>query len=266
MPEGPAFSIVIPVFREQRNIARCLDSLEQVARIEQAEIIVVDGDGGSTLEAIPRRHWRFALRTILSPPGRGGQMNAGAAEAVGEILVFLHVDTFLPRRALDLVEGALGPASAGAFSVDHPSGRLFKWWVGVLNLFKGLFRTPYGDQVFFMRRDTFWTVGGFEEIPIMEDVSFMRRLHRRHMRIRILRAKVVTSDRRWRKTGYAFNFLRNVLLLWLYFLGLPPRWLAVLYRPNSTSLETAGDNEGQTAPYGGTGDVGPWPNRTPFSE
>ena len=257
MPEDPRFSIVIPVLREQHNIARCLESLEQLVRVEQAEVIVVDGDGGSTLTAIPRRRRPFLLRSIVTPPGRGGQMNTGAKLAVGEILLFLHVDTFLPRRALDLVEGALGAASAGAFSVDHPSGRLFKWWVGVLNLFKRLFRTPYGDQVFFVGRDTFGAVGGFEEIPIMEDVSFMRRLHRRHRKIRILRAKVTTSSRRWRKTGYLFNFLRNMVLLWLYFLGLPPHWLAVLYRPSSTPVEATGDDGDQLAPPGEDGAVGP---------
>ena len=232
-PSAPKFSIVIPVFREQANIALCLESLERLRRIREVEVVVADGDGGSTLAALPPRPRPYALHGVLSPPGRGRQLNAGAARAAGEILVFLHVDTLLPAKALGLIEAALETAAAGAFSLDHPSGRLFKWWVGVLNLFKRLFGTPYGDQACFLRRETFCALGGFEEIPIMEDVALMRRLHRRHLRVRILPARVMTSDRRWRKTGYAFNFLRNLLLLWLYFLGVPPRWLAAVYRPHS---------------------------------
>ena len=244
MPGGPRFSIVVPVYREQENIASCLEALDSLGRIEEVELIVVDGDGGSTLEAIPSRARRYALRTVVSPPGRGRQMNAGAAAASGEILLFLHVDTFLPPQALSLAERALRKAAAGAFSVDHPSGPVFRWWVGVLNLFKRIFRTPYGDQGYFLRRETFRALGGFEEIPIMEDVALMRALHRRRLKIRILRARVLTSDRRWRKRGYAFNFLRNMLLLWLYFLGAPPRLLAGWYRPDpARALEKRGRRE-----------------------
>jgi rSAM/selenodomain-associated transferase 2 len=233
---APRFSIVVPIYREQENIAGCLESLEKLRRREEAEVVLVDGDGGSTLESVPGGTRPYRLRTLVSPPGRGRQMNAGAAAAAGGILLFLHVDTLLPRNALELAEAALHTAAAGAFSVDHPSGRLFKWWVGVLNLFKRLFRTPYGDQVFFTRAETFREVGGFEEIPIMEDVSFMRRLHRRRLRVRILRTRVLTSSRRWRTTGYAFNFLRNLALLCLYFLGVSPRLLEALYRPSPGSV------------------------------
>jgi rSAM/selenodomain-associated transferase 2 len=233
----PHCSIVIPVYREQANISVCLQHLCRLRGIANSEVVVVDGDGGSTLQAIGRGEFPFRLVEIISEKGRGVQMNAGAEAASSSRLVFLHVDTLLPERGLELVIRTLKQYDAGAFSLGVIGARgLFHIWLAYVNGRKRLSFTPYGDQAMFMSRDTYLRVGGFPRIPIMEDVAITNRLKREGIRLKLLRSKVLTSPRRWNRSGYLVNFLKNTALLVLYRMGVSPRVLAGFYRHNSDRM------------------------------
>lgn len=229
----PNCSIVIPVYNEQENINICLQNLCRLRGIADSEVVVVDGDAGSTLEAIRMREFPFRLVQIVSPRGRGVQLNAGAQAASSPCLVFLHVDTVLPETGLDLVKRTLKHYDAGAFALGVVgAGALFNTWLAYVNGRKRLSFTPYGDQGIFMSRDTYQRVGGFPQIPIMEDVAMTDRLKRESVRLKLLHSKVLTSARRWRRRGYFINFLRNTALFMLYRMGVSPWFLAGYYRHN----------------------------------
>lgn len=235
MPIDPhnRFSIIIPVYKEQENVNDCLAHLCKLRGIENAEVILVDGDGGSSLQAVRRREFPFRLVEVVTGRGRGIQLNAGAQRASGEHLIFLHVDTVLPQKGLVMVAGTLKSYDAGAFSLGViGAGPLFNAWLAYVNGRKRLSFTPYGDQALFMTPQAYRTVGGFPQVPIMEDVGMTERLNRGHFRLKLLHTKVLTSGRRWKRRGYLINFLKNTALYMLYRMGVSPWDLAGYYRPN----------------------------------
>ncbi|MBA7482544.1 hypothetical protein ES707_18035 [subsurface metagenome] len=235
MPIDPLrrFSIIIPVYKEQGNINDCLAQLCVLPGIEYGEVILVDGDGGSTLQAVQREEFPFRLVAIVSERGRGVQLNAGAKAASAEYLLFLHVDTVLPIAGLELIAGTLKSYDAGAFSLGViDAGPLFNTWLAYVNGRKRLSFTPYGDQAMFMTRHAYQRVGGFPEVPIMEDVGMTERLKRGRFRLKLLHTKVLTSDRRWTRQGYLINFLKNTTLYMLYRMGVSPWNLAGYYKLN----------------------------------
>lgn len=231
---GPDISIVIPVYNEETVIN---DALERLYR-EQAglsfELIVVDGNGGGTLRVIERED----VRQIHSPPGRGCQMNRGAEAASGEILLFLHADTRLPPGALILIKSTLDsvPCKAGAFDLAINSDKMiFKIIARLSSLRSRLTREPYGDQAIFIKRGYFLEeLGGYKEMPLMEDVELMRRIKRGGSTIHIISQTVSTSPRRWLKEGVLRCTLRNWVLITLYNLGVSPVKLADFYRQPGT--------------------------------
>lgn len=225
-------TIVIPVLNEEEALRRTLDRLKQFPEIE---MIVVDG--GSTDETVPLlqswsdRHSDQTRIVLYGERGRARQMNAGAKRATGEILLFLHADSLLPAGAIDAVAGAVrSPAVAGgAFRLKIDSNRFFLRVVGKLaNLRSRLFTLPYGDQGFFVRRDLFERLGGYAEMPLMEDVDFIRRL-KREGEVVLLAEEITTSPRRWLREGIYYTTLRNLVLVALYFGGVSPRRLARWY-------------------------------------
>ena len=228
------FSIIIPVIREAETISPLLESLRQQDAGGQCQIIVVDGDPtGSTLHAINDS----AVTKLTGALGRGPQMNLGAAEARGDILIFLHADTRLPPDSLSLIDRVLTDPRyvAGAFTLDIASPRpLLKLIARSANLRTRLTRVPYGDQAIFIDRDYFRRIGRFREIPIMEEVDLLRRIRRRGDRICILAEAVLTSPRRWETEGPLYTTLRNQLLIFLFGLGVKPEKLAQLYRSAGT--------------------------------
>lgn len=237
MDDSLRCSVVIPVYKEQENINICLQHLDTLRGIENSEVIVVDGDGGSTLKAIRRREFPFPLVEIVSEKGRGVQLNAGAEAASTRCILFLHVDTVLPEAGLDLVIRTLKHYDAGAFALGVVNaGGLFNTWLAYVNGRKRLSFTPYGDQALFMTRDTYDRVGGFPQIPIMEDVAMTDQLKRAGARLKLLHSKVLTSARRWQRSGYFINFLKNTALFTLYRMGVSPRTLAGYYRHNSDKI------------------------------
>jgi hypothetical protein len=170
---APHDSIIVPVLGETDAITKVLDHLRRLDRQEEAEILFVDGDPeGKTLQAVVRQD----VQKILSPRGRGRQMNEGAKKARGEILLFLHAD------ALGLIDDALcGPGIVGgAFDLGFPSARFaFKVIAAAACLRSRLTRIPFGDHALFFRRASFEQIGGFRENPLREDVELMGRIRRR---------------------------------------------------------------------------------------
>jgi rSAM/selenodomain-associated transferase 2 len=180
-------------------------------------VIVVDGGSADGTAELARG---LCDRVIVAPRGRARQMNAGAREASGEILLFLHADTRLPE------EFSLGDRVWGRFDVRiegrHPLLKVVAWSMNLRSRLTGI---ATGDQAIFVRRDAF---PGFPELPLMEDVAFSKRMKRR-VRPACLRAKVVTSGRRWETRGV----LRTMVLMWwlrlLFFIGISPHELARRY-------------------------------------
>lgn len=226
-------SVVIPVYRE-KGIASLLEDLLRQIQIEEAsrdgEIIIVDG--APEADTLARIVDKPVLR-LSSPPGRGVQLNLGAAAARGDVLLFLHADTVLPENAFTLIRQTLHDTSlsGGAFSLSYEPRTPGLSFITVLaNLRSRRTRVPYGDQAIFVRRSVFMELHGFAPIPVMEDLEFMTRLRRQGHRIRILAMPVRTSARRQLREGILRCTLRNLCLRLLYHCGIPPRILAGLYR------------------------------------
>ena len=244
-PMPPAVSVVIPVLNDEPALARLLDTLPPRPGYE---VIVVDGGSDPAVDALCARH--PDVRLIRAPAGRGGQMNAGAAVSTGAWLFFLHADSSLPPGWSTAIastqadgDSASSSASHGARPVASHIGGWFRfalddraWQARVIEwLVAGrvaLLSLPYGDQGFFVRRDVFAAMGGFRDIPLMEDVEFARRLVR-HGPVRRSPLALVTSARRWQRDGWFRRSARNVGLVGLYFLGVDPARLARLYPPPS---------------------------------
>lgn len=226
----PKFSFIIPVWNEGAIITRTIEHIWCLHASGGAEIIIVDGDPeGKTIDVA--RH--MGVKVAISEKGRGNQMNQGATLADGEILIFLHVDTTLPSDALELIEAAMRDTSctAGAFDLVIDSERpVFRLIERAASLRSRVTRIPYGDQAIFIRRTDFMDLGGFKNIPIMEDVEIMRRIKKRGGKICIIDRAVRTSSRRWEKEGIVYTTLRNWLLLSLYLSGVKPEKLVRFYR------------------------------------
>jgi len=208
----PLVSIVVPVLDDLDAARALLFQLDPDARVET---VLVDGGYDAGLESLVE--------------GRPRQMNAGAACTSGTWLLFLHTDSRLPTDWLVQI-AALPPDVGGGwfrFGLDDPAwqARIIErgvaWRVRMLRL-------PYGDQGIVVRRDTFGRLGGFRDMPLMEDVDFVRRLTR-SARIVELQATLLTSSRRWRRDGWLARSARNVALVSLYFAGIPPARLARWY-------------------------------------
>ena len=223
------FSIVIPVLNEADRINALIEHIDHQGFELPYEVIVVDGDPqGGTVRAIQSKD----VVTIITEKGRGRQMNAGAAEARGDILIFLHADTRLPDGALKKISRALERQDyvGGAFDLKIDSDRLILRYISVrASLRSRLNRIPYGDQAIFMRKKYFDQVGRFRDIPLMEDVELMRRIKRDGRKIHILRDKVTTSARRWQRDGALYTTVRNQVLVALFHLGVSPDRLAKYY-------------------------------------
>ncbi len=224
------YSFIVPVYREFQIINSTIDHLMSLQEFNDVEIIVADGDREEcTLNEIINT----GVKKILCPKGRARQMNCGAAEATGDVLVFLHADTRLPENALKKIDAALEDKAivGGAFDLGIDSERFaFRVVEKVASWRSRLTRIPYGDQAIFLRRDYFLALGGFQDIPLMEDVELMQRVKRNQGNILILREKVKTSSRRWESEGVIYCTLRNWLLVMLYLSGVKPEKLVRFYR------------------------------------
>jgi rSAM/selenodomain-associated transferase 2 len=218
-------SVIIATLNEEVNLPV---TLRQLADHPDVELIVVDGGSTDRTVETAQRFTPYVFRTL---PGHAQQMNLGARHATGDILLFLHADTFLLPGALDEIQrriigdGAVG----GAFDLHIDSRRrLCKFVARVASRRSRWLGLPYGNQGIFVWRQVFEALGGFPEIPIMEDLSFARRL-RRAGRLTFIRSGLVTSGRRWNANGVLRTTLVNGWVTTLFFLHVPPKQLRRIY-------------------------------------
>lgn len=223
---APTVSVIIPVLNESAEIRDALAAL-QCYRARGHQIILVDG--GSS-DGTPESARGLSDLTLVAERGRAAQMNAGAAVATGEVLLFLHADTRLPAGAGASIRSGLRQAPWGRFDVRivgrHPLLRCIGF---MMNLRSRLTGIATGDQAIFVRRDLFEKLGGYAAIPLMEDIELCTRLRRLAQPV-CLKARVTTSGRRWESRGV----LRTMLLMWGlrlgFALGVVPEALAKRYR------------------------------------
>ncbi len=224
-------TIVVPCLDEAQGIRAALAALQPYRRAGH-DVIVVDGGSRDGTPDLARPH---ADRVIGSAPGRALQMNAGAAAASGDVLLFLHADTRLPPEADRLILDGLARNGRcwGRFDV-RLSGTLpvLRMVEGLMNLRSRLTGVATGDQAIFVARETFEAVGRYREIPLMEDIALSASL-KQVGRPLCLRARAVTSSRRWERDGV----WRTILFMWrlrvAYFFGADPRRLARRYYPGN---------------------------------
>ena len=224
--DRPSVSIVIPALNEADQLERTLSALSPSQDIE---VIVVDGGSRDATLAIART---AGVRALAARPPRSVQMNAGAAAAGGEILLFLHADTRLPVKFQEPVHRTLASpgVAAGAFRLRIDADGLgLRIIEQAANWRSRFLQMPYGDQALFLRRDTFWGLGGFPSFPIMDDFEFIRRLTRKG-RIAMVPDSVLTAPRRWLRVGVGKTWLINQAIIAAYFMGAPPERLAAWYR------------------------------------
>lgn len=219
-------SILIPVLNEAFQIQKNISNLQSEPNIE---IIVVDGGSQDRTVALARE---LGVKVIVSSVAqRANQMNFGAAEATGDIFLFLHVDTQLPTGYAAIIKNTLSQPGtiAGAFELAIDSQqKSFRFVEKMVNLRSRFFTLPYGDQTIFLKAAVFHEMGGFANLPIMEDFEFVQRL-KTQGKIGIAPAKVITSARRWQKLGVFKTTLINQLIILGYYLGISPIKLARLY-------------------------------------
>ena len=219
----------MPILNEANGIEETLYGL-QPFRAEGHEVIIVDG--GSRDDSV-QLSTPLADRVITAQRGRSRQMNAGAEMAKGDIFLFLHGDTFLPKEATQRIIHGIEEKGRGwghfdvRLSGKHPILRAVELFMNWRSRLTGI---ATGDQAIFVRRDLFESIGGFPEISLMEDIALSKILKRRDPPL-CLRERVLTSSRRWEKNG----IIRTILQMWYlrlaYFLGKDPDQLALIYRP-----------------------------------
>lgn len=222
----PLVSVIVPILADREAAPRLLAQIGVDLRVE---IIVAEAGNEPGIESLSQGRPDVAL--VHARRGRGVQMNAAAGLARGEWLLFLHADSTLPKDWLNLFEAHTINRVVGGwfqFALDDPAwqARLIEWAVAWR---VRLLRLPYGDQGLFVRRRTFAAMGGYREMPLMEDVEFVRRLVRAGPVVEVPRP-ITTSARRWRRDGWFRRSARNMTLLGLYFCGVSPRLLARWYQ------------------------------------
>ena len=228
-------SVIIPTLNEERKI---MATLAHTAALGFDELIVVDGGSLDQTPVLVESYRRRSqapvqspVRLVTAPSGRASQMNKGAKASGGEVLLFLHADTQLPDDANTMIRTTLTDQRmvGGRFDVrfDRPS----KWGTIIsrmMNWRSRLSGIATGDQALFVRRPIFEQLGGFSDMPLMEDIDFSRRLKRKGATA-ALTATVTTSFRRWEQQGP----LRTILLMWalrfLYWIGVRPHTLSRWY-------------------------------------
>lgn len=228
-------SVIIPCLDEGAVITTLLEALQPL-RVAGHELILVDGGSQDDTVALATR---WVDQVITSPSGRAKQMNAGAKLACGDIFWFLHADSFFCCDPLDSIQQALLSQECcwGRFDVAlsgrRPSLRVVEKLMNWRSRITGI---ATGDQGIFARRHAFFTVGGFPDIPLMEDIAISRNL-KRLAKPNCLKQRLGTSSRRWEREGVLRTILRMWWLRFAFALGADPARLARIYRQCSSPIQ-----------------------------
>ncbi|HUY59402.1 MAG TPA: TIGR04283 family arsenosugar biosynthesis glycosyltransferase [Solirubrobacteraceae bacterium] len=227
MTDRVVVSIVVPVLEEEAIIVRLLDHLAELPG--RWEVIVVDGGSSDLTRTLAAAHH---TRPVLldDPRGRANQINTGAAEAHGDVLLFLHADTRLPNDAHASVSGALTDPRVigGNFALRFDGGDRFSRVLGAWYALQRHTGVYYGDSAIWLRAPEFERLGGFRPLAIMEDYDLVRRLERAGRTV-CLPGPALTSSRRWQRHGLTRTIASWVAIRWLYLAGVSPERLARLY-------------------------------------
>jgi rSAM/selenodomain-associated transferase 2 len=217
-------AIVVPTLDEEPALRRHLAGVLAVAD----EVVVSDGGSGDQTREVATA---LGAKVVEGAPGRGQQLNRGAAASDAELLLFLHADTTLPPGSGKAVRSALaGGCVGGGFRVRfEPATPLFRLGAAIVNARTRWSRLPLGDQAQFATRDAFDRLGGYRDWPLLEDLDFAWRLGRLG-RVAVLPLAVATSARRFQRQGVARTIATNWLIWALFLCGAPPQKLARLYR------------------------------------
>ena len=222
----PAISIIIPTLNEAESIATTMKSAQAGTEIE---IIVVDGKSSDGTGEMAKG---LGARLLTITGGRAKQVNGGAMAASSDVLLFLHGDTRLPaefdKHVLNLLTVPGTVAGAFALGIDGPETGL-RIIEKLANFRSSFFQMPYGDQAIFLKTSLFRSIGGFPDMPIMEDFVFMQRV-KKEGRVVIAPVAVTTSSRRWKELGILKTTLINQVVLLAYLFGSSPERLACWYR------------------------------------
>lgn len=222
-------SIIVPCLNEEEFIRKTLEHL--ISLKGDFELVVVDGGSIDKTPEVVKEFDNVAL--LSSEKGRAIQMNTGAKHASGQILLFLHADTFLPQNAYDAIvehfnnRGIIGGSFFLEFDKNHPVLQFYTWCSKMNVEF-----FTYGDHAIFVRREIFDRIGGFRNITFMEDVEIQWRLRREGI-FRKLNSGVKTSARRFEKVGTFKQMVLNVILVGLFKLGVSPARLKAFYKDHS---------------------------------
>ena len=225
---SPLVSVLVPTLDEERELPALLDAL--AALHGRWELVVADGGSRDATVPLARAH-PATPRVIEAHGGRAAQLNAAARAATGDVLLFLHADSRLPRDAYaSLAEAWRAPGVAGGnFALRFDGDGAFERILGAVYRFQRGHGFYYGDSSVWVRREVYDALGGYRAIPIMDDYDFVRRLER-HGRTRCLPGPATTSARRWRSMGIARTVLAWFCIRWLYVGGVSPERLVRLYR------------------------------------
>ena len=225
MDASRKISVIIPTLNEAKVLEKTLSRLQP--ELKSHELIVVDGGSADTSVCIAEKYGRV----ITTQRGRAKQLNAGAAAATGDILIFLHADIWLESGALAAVTTALASGYAGGGFRQKIDGQrvLYRLIERAGDLRGKYLKVFYGDSGIFLARADFEKIGGFPDVPIMEEMEFSKGL-RRLGKTTLLTPYIHISARRWEARGVVRTTLKNWLITLLYFLGVSPEKLARLYR------------------------------------
>ncbi len=227
--ENRKISVIIPVYNEIETINPLIEHLFRLASAYLHEIIVVDGDPEQKTGKIITDK-----RVVItgSDKGRARQMNKGAALSGGDVLIFLHADTLLPGNAFQKINSVMKTSEyvGGAFELGIDSDKTILKLIGrATTLRSRLTRIPYGDQAIFIDKDYFFKIGGFKDIPLLEDIELMERIKKDQKAIYIVNERVTTSSRRWEDQGVIKVTLKNQMINFGYALGFSPESLAKIH-------------------------------------
>lgn len=227
----PFVSVVIPALNAAARLPACLEAVAAGGDLV-GEVIVVDGGSADETVAIAERN---GARVLTAPPGRGGQLKAGAEAARGGWLLFLHADTVLAPGWAGEVRAFIDNHvyDAGVFTLAFDAKGFAPWLVAAGAMMRTkLMKSPYGDQGLLISRDAYEKAGGFHDLPLFEDVDIVKRFLRSNAKatFHVFSSKAMTSAERYEREGYVRRVVKNFILLMRYRFGASPEKLARDYR------------------------------------